>query len=504
MPDVGTDDQSRRALTTDLPSSIQSVPNRPCANSARKRRHIPNLSRSLASPSHDDKMLMMFQDAAVALEEGRSPRALASPNSGRSRVPLAQARLTRFGQSPWRHASPYSHRSPPKALTRSSSQSFRSTAADEHDDSEAANELCSGKSLAPEVLPSNYDNAETGGLDVLYPELPLTAHSVLSSEEHLETRVIMPISHVEAEEAQQLGINAWLDGLQGIADQFISSARQLAANDDRPAYPSLSLGKNDASSPSRDSSNKENISPAKSLSPICPPRTYISVTTPSRFRNLDFQSRPDFETQTPTRFLHPTTPQGHLSLPPRRYRAISLRSPKVSKGGQTHHDHISSEKASHPIDAFTVYEDADCKQSIGTEPTSVPRNSTIQDETQLTTALARLSPSVELQRKGRRGGARKNAQKRCTSYWDDDILEPGSPAYRSRQAGMQERGEHAGCLIAKDDIDADAGRAKDEGLKVLRNGRGVRVLGDSAESELLTREKPFVQAAEGCEFHWGS
>jgi len=130
------------------------------------------------------------------------------------------------------------------------------------------------------------------------------------------------------------------------------------------------------------SSDKENISPPKSIpSPTRPAVQYLA-NTPSRFRNHKF----DTATQHagPLHSAHTLTPQGHLNVPPKRKKA------HVSLGGKP-------------------------------DPPKSGKDFTIHDE-QVAGALAQLSPDVELRRKGRR-----SKRERCMSYWDEDILQPDSP-----------------------------------------------------------------------------
>ena len=130
------------------------------------------------------------------------------------------------------------------------------------------------------------------------------------------------------------------------------------------------------------SSNKENVSPSK-LTPS-PARSRIpQTTTPSRFRSSNIPA--SAETTATLHFTHPQTPQGHLSLPPKRK--------KFRVGGEVKPD----------------------------PPRSGSKDFTIHDD-QLANALAQLSPDVELRRKGRRP-----KRDRCVSYWDEDILPSGSP-----------------------------------------------------------------------------
>jgi hypothetical protein len=78
-----------------------------------------------------------------------------------------------------------------------------------------------------------------------------------------------------------------------------------------------------------------------------------------------------------------------------------------------------------------------------------------------------LSPNVELHRKGR-----SPKKERCASYWDDDLW----------------------IGIGDEPDGAFGSEGEDEPRK------GKKVLGVSGRSEELTREKPFVDQADGAPF----
>lgn len=218
---------------------------------------------------------------------------------------------------------------------------------------------------------------------------------------------ILPFPNPNTEEAPRSHIDTWLNGVVEATTFGLSSSlkksygtEDLIMNDAPPRSisprvsspirpresPSKSKSKQDLQSPSVASSDKENISPSKcSSSPTRPPAQYLQAWTPSRVYPNNTQSV--LQHTKALHFAHPLTPQGSLSLPPKRKRA------RV--------DRIDSSKEEKEI------------------PT--PRRDFAIHEDQLAEALAQLSPDVERQRKGR--GPKKE---RCMSYWDEDILHLGS------------------------------------------------------------------------------
>ena len=177
----------------------------------------------------------------------------------------------------------------------------------------------------------------------------------------------------------------------GIEDLVMNDVRfSPSTNSDISLSPSIlrvspSRLKADLQSVSRASSNKENLDPSRySSSPSRPPRQYREPKSMSRFRETSIQ--PALERAKALHSAHPLTPQGYLSIPPKRKR------PRV--------DGIVSSKVK-------------AEMQIASKDFSI-------HEDQLPEALAQLSPDVERHRKGR--GPRKE---RCTSYWDEDILQIG-------------------------------------------------------------------------------
>lgn len=210
--------------------------------------------------------------------------------------------------------------------------------------------------------------------------------------------LVLPFPHSDAREAPCSHIETWLDGIvdatalgRSNSPKQCDSTEDLLKNDDpfsRSIAPNLSSplrprvppskSKHDLQSSSKAISNKENISPSKdSSSPRRSPAN-PQTRTPSRVGKANTKA---------LHFAHPLTPQGHLSLPPKRKRA-RVRGVAISRAE--------------------------------TEMPVVRRDFTIHED-KLAEALAQLSPDVERHRKGR--GPKRE---RCMSYWDEDILRPGS------------------------------------------------------------------------------
>ena len=121
---------------------------------------------------------------------------------------------------------------------------------------------------------------------------------------------------------------------------------------------------------------------------------------------------------------------------------------------------------------------------------------------------------MEIERKGRRRHAateekkRERVQRRCASYWDEDVLPVGSaanpcsppppplpPGGEVKLGKAGGKGDGGKGIADEDDGEGEVGR--------LRDGKAVRVLGDSANGGALMREKAFLEEAEGWVFGFG-
>ncbi|KAF6233656.1 hypothetical protein HO173_008213 [Letharia columbiana] len=457
-----------------LANTFPTSPGRPTPNSAKKRRRMPDLSRPTATPGHGAQMSMIFRDAATSLQGSRSHTYPSPSNIKRSRLPLSQARSIKFGSTcqddtvvssglgrfpkisqylgescepGWassevsRHwASGSGPHSPtptpftkagcasPETLTnqclgestdvggmclddalRVSSASLPSQL-----EEEGKEPISSGFATPIAPTPSFVENPEEVKYPILenWPSLRSSsdAYSLGSDRDDLHSThdvpFILPFPHSDAEETQRCHIDTWLNRIvEATTSGHSRSPKQCCSTEDlpmddapfsqsiapnlsSPKRPRVSVSnlKQDLQSPLGASSNKENISPSKSSSsPTHPPAQHPQALTPSHSRQTHSQAT--LQHTKALLFAHPTTLQGHLSLPPKRKRA------RV--------DGIASSSAE-------------------TEMSTARRDFTIHED-QLAGALAQLSPDVDRHRRGR--GPKRE---RCISYWDEDILQPGS------------------------------------------------------------------------------
>lgn len=240
------------------------------------------------------------------------------------------------------------------------------------------------------------------------PLRPRTCQSGSDDDVHSThgVRLIMPYSHCDAEQAQRAGIEAWLARVHSVPEEFISEApenrhdsiegqgehdttlldgsfpKRNVTNQERHFTREVATSK-------RRPSNKENVPPP--LPPRAPPTPYPcpQVTPSSSPVHMQEATIRLKSTPSAARFLHPSTPRGFLSAPPKR--------PKLHAARQVG---TLSTPIHSPARDFTIHGD------------------------DLAAALAKLSPSVEQHRKGR--GPKRE---RCASYWDTDVLEPTSRAF---------------------------------------------------------------------------
>lgn len=506
--------------------TLPTTPTRPAPNSAKKRTQLPDLSRPTATPGHGAKMSMIFRNAANSLQGSVLPPHQKSSNIKKSRLPLLQARGTKFGstyqddamvspglnspskierhpgepcESKWalsevtsaRASGVGPHYSPPThfvedgraTLQTITDQYFGAATGDGgmcldetlrvssassplHNEEWGKEPISSGFATPIGTTPGFVENPE----EVKYP-IPgnwrsLRSRSNVSSfgsdNDDLHSThgvpLILPFPSSDAGEAPRSDIDTWLNEVvEGTTFGISSLPKQSCDREDllmndaplsqnvastlspltRERVLSSSKPKQDMQSPSRASSNKENVSPPKSLSspPRPPAHHHLQARIPSRFcQKINTQA-----TFQPTTALHPAqppTPQGDLSLPPRQRKR-----PRI--------DGTASCAAARP----------------GTPTDPRRRDFTIHEE-RIAGALAQLSPDVERHRRGR--GPRRE---RCVSYWDEDILQGEEPM----------------------DVDGD-------GETTMRKGR--RVLGESKEAVELTREKPFVEEARSAGFEF--
>lgn len=231
------------------------TPQRHTPNSARKRRPLPNLSRTEASPSHGAHMTSIFREASITLQGLRSPPLRHTSNSKRPRVPLSVARSTRFGNA-------------------------NSPSATDQDETEARLPTDSGIESPQRNLISTPEAVTDPAFE--HWRLPQVQFSTSKSSSLPSTP--MPIR--AASSSCHTHVDIWLNGV-------------LASQDETsPSTPG--------------SSDKENVPPSKSPSPSTRPPSY-HTNSQVCYPSTDTQSPAQH-----LRFDHPLTPQGYLNLPPRR------------------------------------------------------------------------------------------------------------------------------------------------------------------------------------------
>ena len=504
-----------QSVAAHIATTSPTTPKRPTPNSAKKRRQMPDLTRPTATPSHGAKVSMIFRDAATSLQGSRLPTSQTSPNIKKFRLPLPQARNIKFGgacqdvtmvssglgsppmmeqlsRKPCEqecasfevarhqasaiepHYSAVTHltkagRASPRTITNSrlgaatslggmrlDKKSRDGSASLPSQIEEKGEEVISSRSAMPNAAISDFGENPK---DVKYPVLENWRSSssgcCLSSDgDDLHSThgvpFILPFPSSNVEAPSRSDIDTWLNGVvEATATGLPSSPKQSsdkeellmndrplsrneASNFLSPIKPQVSPSKlkQDMQSSLRASSDKENVSPSENPSSPIRPRAHLRPRTPSRSCQDNTQA-----TLQQTRALpldYPLTPQGHVSLPPKR------KKPRI--------DRIASSRAGAEVPTacgdFTIHED------------------------QVAKALAQLSPHVELHRKGR--GPRRE---RCTSYWDEDILKPGSQ-----------------CVPM--DVDSYG----------EMTGKGKLVLAETKQAVQLRAEKPFSKKAESASF----
>lgn len=507
--------------------ALPTTPTRPAPNSAKKRRQLPDLSRPAATPGHGVKMSMIFRNAAGSLQDSVLPPHQKLSNIRKSRLPLLQARGTKFGSTCQDNATVSSSLNSPSkieqhpgelgepkwALSKVTSpqpsgvgphystpthligaghatlqtvtdqylgaatgvggmcfdEISRASSASSplHNEGGGKEPISSGFATPTGTVPRFVENPEEVKYPIMANWRSLRSRSNVSSfgsdNDDLHSThgvpLILPFPCSDAEEPPRSDIDTWLSGVvEGTTSAPLSSPNQSCDREDLlmndaplpqnvastlsplPTRERVSWSKpeQEMQSPSRGSSNKENISPLKNpSSPTRPPAHHLQARTPYPFcQIINTQA-----TLQPTQVLESAqpllTPQAHLSLPPHRRKRARI------DGG------TASCTAARPEET----------------PTSPRRRDFTVHEERIAAALARLSPGVERHRKGR--GPRRE---RCVSYWDEDILQGEEP------------------------MDVDG---KDE---TMMRKKGKPVLGESKDAAEMTREKPFVEEAGSARF----
>ena len=439
------------------------TPSRPIPNSSRKMFYTPTLFRPTASPSHSAKMSTLFKDAALGLRDDRTASRCSPSNIKRPRMPSSQTRFTRFGSAPggqhnstagnaargdgsdsgltFRHneeGSDTLHHPPIRGrptsplafhLPMNNDGIYRAPA-----DPVAAILAGDDHSQACEPISSGFATPVAVRIPICETPIPKgarpkescgttpSAHRSQSDDEEHSThgvRLVLPYTYAEAEEAQRVSIDHWLEQVLGTncgktdpsprscKDKLDTRIQQEAASTNQSTQTGPSTDSDlsfacEGRESSCHSSNKENIPPP--LPPRIAPPPYISspATPLNKWTGDNTPATVSGVTHDSKRFPNALLPINHLSAPPRRRKKSRINSDDV-------HNTPSQISERIPSHDYTVHED------------------------DLSAALATLSPSVQRYRKGRCSPKRT----RCASFWDTDILAPGSPAYPMDEAACE-------------------------------------------------------------------
>ena len=430
---------SNDIIAANLSTAIARTPQRVVSNTSKKRKKLPSLSRLGTSPSHSEKISTIFRDASAKLQGVQTSPCTQLTNIRGSRLPLSQARRMKFGTAADDSSTTQGLGIPSSPLASQSSCVERSQTT--LNAAASTDIACPSPLLPAHYLPTSPYRPVTGDPEKEPISSGFTTPSALCSHlprtpEEVRTatcdRWILPQSSSvdgsiskyvgqarrsappalspailsDAGELYTAGIEDWLYSIDSAANdsesreapqtqtslgsvvtpRTASSLQALYSKDgpQRSPLASSELGYN-PQSPSRSSSNKENVSPSRPSPSPTRSSIIFPATTPLRILADRTQTS---EVTAARQFTHLVTPQGHLSLPPKRKksRVTGATNPNSAEFGKD----------------FTIHDD------------------------QLADALAQLSPDVELHRKGRR-----RKRERCVSYWDEDILPPSSPCLPS-------------------------------------------------------------------------
>lgn len=157
------------------------------------------------------------------------------------------------------------------------------------------------------------------------------------------------------------------------------------------------------------SSNKENMSPSTTPSPTKIPLPASAAPPARRMPGVSFAASPlGAHDDSPATRIRPTyvgqenvvpTPQHPGSSPDKQCGSPSVKTP-------------NARRLIHTMMAV-------CKSPKSKKPPQTPQSSDLHSNNDKGDVLKELSPLVEVQRKGKRAGIKRE---RCASYWDEDIL----------------------------------------------------------------------------------
>jgi len=496
-------------LAANLSPSFPKTPQKVTQNSAKKRRPLPDLTRPKPSPSHGENMSMIFRDASATLQEIQATAY--SPSSiGMPRLPLSQARRERFGSVNQDDRRTISSIETPFRARKARNYPIES----EFDLTKADQTSCSDRPTQTPLIAKHFDGVINASMpkhrsfhehgssiplsgppeaqtashlgdvekepissgfaspSALYSQSPKTPEEVqypgfehwrlpqsssrgaspprFGSEESLSSHVttsVLPASQHHAENMPIARIETWLNGIQVRKENINQSDAQ------RQGIVMNEVVINKCSSSQKVLHGKSRTQKSQFVRPksgedlpsLSRSSSNKENVSPVKSTPSPAHARIPYLTTAPSRFRNPNIEAAQGS-------GSALYSPKpLAPQG---HLNLPPRRKKTRVDA-----------ELKLDSSRSGKDFTIHDD-QVTDALAQLSPDVELRRKGRR-----RKRERCMSYWDDDILPASSP-----------------CLPVKTQARSISVR-KDK-----------KVLGESQQTDNLTKDQPFTREAEDAAF----
>lgn len=480
-------------------------------NCGRKRVPNPALMRANPTHSHGTKMASIFRDAAGTMEGFETPSRNSTSSDRKFHVPISYARTTPFGNKNSRYTGDFGvekslgFKSDPRSLcetptspktTQHSKLRHSSTVEEiklkiERWKLEREKEECKRQLRKPITGDLDHDPSKIQypQISKANPQVVPSSTSSIASDCHSSHGVPLVIPLQDRSENKKNLLDSWLkaEDKKSVIDSWltevvsrvksnlpvdISSRHDMISEKKRrtnvyPALPpqSSTVHPDVVSGPfgkaaetikalGELSNNKENA----------PPKN-------KSFRDL-------------TSYQSPLLPSPSLKLsPPRLYSALS---PSPSSPLSRSPQRIT--KA--PLSENRIYK----VRSPATTPFTIHEDNWPSD-------LSPLSANVELHRKGR-----SPRRERCASYWDDD-LQIGVRAGEGKAKAKGRAGRSDGVGNEDEEVERKKDDDDDDGDGRSSPGemrKGKKVLGVSAHSEKWTREKPFVEQAEGAPFRFNA
>ncbi len=460
-PIISTENEN---LAANLSSTFSRTRQIETPNSARRRRPVPDLSRSTPTPSHGAKMSLIFQDAAVALQDLRTPQIRPSSNTKKPRLPILQIRTARFGGTghhnkycstkletpasthtdqelpsgtnsdlPWQcplrglrtdrespirretsSIDPTAHRSLEDHLTHLPVLANLSSPTPNSMSASDSRRSC-GEGKGREPISSGFatpsalhsEPAETPkGLRL--PEfehwLPWSS-SVPGSDggEHIPSpRVPLALSPSSPNTMEHHGakIEGWLNDIKTLIDADDSDPDMVQQQPSGMGF----LAAGTVSGTPSVTANKSKKRQPQISTPKPTPGLHKTLSASSNKENVS----PVKSTPSPTRL-----PVQYPTSTPSRFHNRKCDT-VTQPTGALHFAHPLTPKGH--LNKPPKRKKARVSLEAKPDPSKSGRDFTIC-ENQVADALAQLSPDVELRRKGRRP-----KRERCVSYWDEDIL----------------------------------------------------------------------------------